>query len=478
MKRVALHTLGCKLNYAETSMLGKQFVDRGFQIVELGEQADVCVINTCSVTERANRECRQMIRRALRTSENPLVVVTGCYAQLEPEQVASIEGVDVVLGAKEKFDIFEFIGSLEKKLYPHVFVSDINSVDNFGIGYSTSATDRTRAFLKVQDGCDYNCSFCTIPLARGSSRSQSIEACLEQARLLVSQGYKEIVLTGVNVGDYGKKAGTNLMALLRELVKVGGLERIRISSIEPNLLTDEILDFVAVETKMANHFHIPLQSGSDEILRAMRRRYNTKQYADLVHRIRERIPDCGIGVDVIVGFPGEMDAHFEETHLFLTELPVSYLHVFTYSERPNTPAAEYARMIEPKVRFKRNELLRILGQKKKHAFYESMIRKTETVLMEGDVENGMRFGFSDNYVRVGLAAVETEENSFVKSEIVSVQDEKCFGSVILGHSASHRVDFEQRSRESRASELPDSSLRDRRSALKSEPQNGSSKAAA
>ena len=472
MKRVALHTLGCKLNYAETSLIGKQFIDRGFEVVELGEQADVCVINTCSVTERANRECRQMIRRALRTSENPLVVVTGCYAQLEPEQVASIEGVDVVLGAKEKFDIFEYIGSLEKKLYPHVFVSDINSVDNFGIGYSTSATERTRAFLKVQDGCDYNCSFCTIPLARGSSRSQSIEACVEQARLLVSQGYKEIVLTGVNVGDYGKKVGTNLIALLRELVKVGGLERMRISSIEPNLLTDEILDFVAVETKMANHFHIPLQSGSDEILRAMRRRYNAQQYSDLVHRIRERIPDCGIGVDVIVGFPGETDAHFEETHLFLTEIPVSYLHVFTYSERPNTPAAEYARMIEPKVRFKRNELLRILGQKKKHAFYESMIGKTETVLMEGDVEDGMRFGFSDNYVRVGLAADETAENSFVKTEIVSVQDEKCLGSVILSHSTSLRVDFEQRGIESRASQLPDSS------ALKSEPQNDSSKAEA
>ncbi|MEO8168766.1 MAG: radical SAM protein, partial [bacterium] len=241
MPRVALHTLGCKLNYAETSMLGKQFADRGFEIVAFGEQADVCVINTCSVTERADRECRQLIRRAMGTSENPLVVVTGCYAQLEPEEVASINGVDLVLGAKEKFNLFDYItpSSIEKNRNPRVHVSEIDTVDNFGVGYSTSATDRTRAFLKVQDGCDYNCSFCTIPLARGASRSQSIESCLEQAELLVSQGYKEIVLTGVNVGDYGKKDGANLHALLGRLVKVNGLERIRISSIEPNLLTQE-----------------------------------------------------------------------------------------------------------------------------------------------------------------------------------------------------------------------------------------------
>jgi threonylcarbamoyladenosine tRNA methylthiotransferase MtaB len=418
MPTVSLHTLGCKLNYAETSMLGKQFVDRGFQVVEFGEQADVCVINTCSVTARADRECRQIIRRALRTSENPLVVVTGCYAQLEPEEIASIEGVDFVLGAKEKFDLFQHMkydgDSIEKNLYPHVFVSDIDTVDNFGVGYSTSATDRTRGFLKVQDGCDYNCSFCTIPLARGASRSQSIEACVEQAKTLVEQGYKEIVLTGVNVGDYGKKNNANLLALLRELVKVDGLERIRISSIEPNLLTDEILDFVRSEKKMANHFHIPLQSGSDEVLKGMRRRYNTNYYYDLIHRIKKQIPDCGVGVDVIVGFPGESDRHFEETQLFLTELPVSYLHVFTYSERPNTTATEFGKAVEPRLRFKRNEILRILSQKKKHAFYQSMVGQTVEVLMEGDVENGMRFGFTDNYVRVGLPAEETEENMFVE----------------------------------------------------------------
>ncbi|MBI5473618.1 MAG: tRNA (N(6)-L-threonylcarbamoyladenosine(37)-C(2))-methylthiotransferase MtaB [Ignavibacteriae bacterium] len=440
MPRVSLHTLGCKLNYAETSMLGKQFADRGFQIVDLGEPADVCVINTCSVTGRADRECRQIIRRALRTSDNPLVVVTGCYAQLEPEEVASIHGVDVVLGAKEKFNLFDHLGSLEKRLTPHIVVSDIETVDNFGIAYSTDATDRTRAFLKVQDGCDYNCSFCTIPLARGSSRSQSIAACVEQARTLVSQGYQEIVLTGVNVGDYGKNADTNLLSLVRELVHVDGLMRIRISSIEPNLLTQEIVDFVAAESKMARHFHIPLQSGSDEILRGMRRRYQRKLFADLIHSLRQQIPDCGIGVDVIVGFPGETDEHFEETQLFLTELPVSYLHVFTYSERPNTPAVGFGKVIEPKLRFKRNEMLRILSQKKKHAFYESMIGKTETVLMEGDVEGGMRFGFTDNYVRVGLPADETRENSFVLAKVDSVRDEKCFGSVLPKTSVSVRAD--------------------------------------
>ncbi|MBI4536258.1 MAG: MiaB/RimO family radical SAM methylthiotransferase, partial [Ignavibacteriae bacterium] len=278
MQRVALHTLGCKLNLAETSAIGKQFLDRGFQLVEFGKPADVCVINTCSVTERADRECRQIIRRALRTSANPVVIVTGCYAQLEPEEVAAIEGVDLVLGAKEKFDLFNYLGPLEKKLYPHVFVSEIDTVDNFGPAYSTDATERTRAFLKVQDGCDFNCSFCTIPLARGPSRSQSIELCVAQARHLVAQGYKEIVLTGVNVGDYGKKASSSLIDLLRGLVAVDGLERIRISSIEPNLLTQEIIRFVADNETMAKHFHIPLQSGTDEVLKWMRRRYNTTLY--------------------------------------------------------------------------------------------------------------------------------------------------------------------------------------------------------
>ena len=425
MKRVAFHTLGCKLNFAETSILGKQFLDRGYRVVSFDEEADVYVINTCSVTERADRECRQIIRRALRHARDPFVVVTGCYAQLQPEEIASIAGVDVVLGATEKFHIFDYIGDASKHPAPRVFVSDINNADDFGIAYSSDATDRTRAFLKVQDGCDYHCSFCTIPLARGASRSQPIAACVEQAQTLVAQGYKEIVLTGVNVGDYGRKIGTHLAELLRALVCFRGLERLRISSIEPNLLDDEILSLVAAEKKLCKHFHIPLQSGSDEILRLMRRRYTTGHYRELIERIRSRIPNCGIGVDVIVGFPGETDRHFEQTHLFLSELPVSYLHVFTYSERPNTPAATYNRQVEPRIRFKRNEDLRILGQKKRHAFYRSMLGRSTDVLLEGNVQNGMRFGWTDNYVRVALPADGTVENAIVRVRITGMQDEYC-----------------------------------------------------
>lgn len=426
MPRVALHTLGCKLNYAETSMVGQQFRDRGFDIVEFDEKADVYLINTCSVTERADRECRQIIRRAKRSAENPFVIVTGCYAQLEPEEVASIDGVNVVLGAKEKFSLFDFVDFSTNGSSPRVFVSDIDSVDNFGIGYSTNATDRTRAFLKVQDGCDYTCSFCTIPLARGASRSQSIEACVEQARLLVQQGYKEIVLTGVNVGDYGKKSSSNLLKLLESLVRVEGIARLRISSIEPNLLTESILDLVASEKKLAKHFHIPLQSGSEDILKAMRRRYTRENYGNLIHRIRARMPYSGIGADVIVGFPGETERHFEETQLFLAELPVSYLHVFTYSERPNTPASQFGEAIEPRIRFKRSDALRMLGQKKKHAFYEGMVGQKVEVLAENDVENGFRFGFSDNYVKVALDASLVEDNMLVDASVTHVGDDLAF----------------------------------------------------
>ena len=429
MPTISLHTLGCKLNFAESSTLGKQFIDRGFSEVEFGQPADVCVINTCSVTERANRECRQMVRKAVRTSKNPFVVVTGCYAQLEPEEVASIGGIDLVLGAREKFEIFDHIGGLEKKLYPHVFVSDIDTVENFGVSYTTEVGDRTRAFLKVQDGCDYNCSFCTIPLARGASRSQTIDASMFQARELVRQGFKEITLTGVNVGDYGKRSGASLLMLLRELVNVDGVERIRISSIEPNLLTPEIIEFVAAQPQMCNHFHIPLQSGCDEVLRLMRRRYTATQYADLIHRVRELIPDCGIGVDVIVGFPGETEDHFQTTLRFIEALPISYLHVFTYSERPNTPAVEFIGKIEPKIRFKRNEVLRAIGVKKKHEFYRGLIGKTVNVLAESDVEGGMRSGFTGNYVRVGLPE-SARPNTIVPVEISDVKYDKCLGRIV------------------------------------------------
>jgi threonylcarbamoyladenosine tRNA methylthiotransferase MtaB len=429
MPTVALHTLGCKLNFAETSTIGQQFLDRGFDIVAFGEPADVCVINTCSVTERADRECRQLIRRALRTGEKPLVVVTGCYAQLEPEQIASIEGVDLVLGTREKFAIFDYLQEERQTPGPRVHVSDIETVDDFGPAASTEAGNRTRAFLKIQDGCDYTCSFCTIPLARGESRSQSIAASIEQARRLVEHGFREIVLTGVNVGDYGRKTGTGLAALLDGLVCVEGLERLRISSIEPNLLTDEILDRVARHDKLCKHFHVPLQSGCDAVLRLMRRRYTRDDYAALIGRLRESIPGAGIGVDVIVGFPGETDEHFETTYRFLTDLPISYLHVFTYSERPNTPAQHFPGRVDPAVRSRRNAMLRNLGQKKREAFSRDMLGQTHAVLLESAVDGGTRFGFTDNYIRVGVPAEGTQENTVVHVMVNEVRDGYCLGSL-------------------------------------------------
>jgi threonylcarbamoyladenosine tRNA methylthiotransferase MtaB len=430
MPTVSFHTLGCKLNFAETSSLGHEFLSRGFSVVQSGTPADVCVINTCSVTARADRECRQLIRRARRVSPGALVVVTGCYAQLEPGEVAAIEGVDVVLGAKEKFEIFDHISGLEKKLYPHVAVSEIGTVNSFGVAHTSEVGGRTRAFLKIQDGCDYNCTFCTIPLARGASRSQGVEASLEQVRRLTAEGYKEVVLTGVNVGDYGRKDGWNLISLLKELVAVDSLARIRISSIEPNLLSREIIDFVAANDKMCKHFHIPLQSGSDAILRAMRRRYTTRHYAEVVECIRRTIPDCGIGVDVIVGFPGETGADFESTQQFIDKLPVSYLHVFTYSARPQTLAASFAGQVEPKVRFRRNEVLRLLGQKKKRAFYESMTGKVADVLAEADVVGDLRYGFTSNYVRVAMSASLTSENAIVPVLLTGIDNDVCCGQLL------------------------------------------------
>ena len=436
MPKAAFHTLGCKLNFAETSTLERQFIDRGFELVPFGESADVCLINTCSVTERANRECRQVIRRALRSSRAPFVIVTGCYAQLEPEDVASIPGVDLILGAREKFRIFDLAPSFEKVRYPRVCVSPIREADDFGPAFSTSASDRTRAFLKIQDGCDYQCSFCTIPLARGVSRSQPVGITLEQARTLVGQGFKEIVLTGVNVGDYGKKVGSNLLRLIKDLTRVEGLERIRISSIEPNLLSDEIIEFVAMSPNMCRHFHIPLQSGDDEVLGLMRRRYTTKQYRSLIERVRERIPDCGIGVDVIAGFPGETETHFQKTYSFLNDLPVSYLHVFTYSERPDTPAASFDDVVEPRMRFRRNEMLRMLGQKKKHAFHVSMLGSVADVLLESDVHDGYRTGFTGNYIRVKVPVTAADENTIVRARLISSGEDMCMAEVLEGNAAA------------------------------------------
>ena len=435
-KTVALHTLGCKLNYAETVTIGKQFLDRGYSVVAFGDPADVTVINTCSVTERADRECRQLIRRAHRNSRDSIIVITGCYAQLAPEEVASIDGVHLVLGTKEKFNIPDYLAVVGHRPSPAVFVSDIDTVNFFGPAFSTNAGERTRAYLKVQDGCDYSCSFCTIPLARGASRSQNIPTCVSQAQGLVALGYREIVLTGVNVGDYGKKGGTSLLELLRQLVQIEGLERIRISSIEPNLLSSDLLDFVASEHAMCKHFHIPLQSGDDETLHAMRRRYATRYYRELVHRVKEKIPECGIGADVIVGFPGETPTRFESTCSFLTDLPISYLHVFTYSERVDTPAANFSEPVSPGVRSSRSRVLRNLSRRKRRLFSEQMVGKTVDVLLEGQVDGGTRYGFTDNYVRVGVPLDGTSENTIVPVTIVEAGDEGCIGRVATGSNES------------------------------------------
>jgi len=429
MKKVSFHTLGCKLNYAETASLEKQFVDQGFSIVPFGEKSDVCVVNTCSVTERADRECRQLVRRAGRTSPNAFIVVLGCYAQLQPEEIASIDGVDLVLGASEKFRLFNYSGDFRKYDSPRVFVSPISSVSDFGPAYSGGVDERTRAFLKIQDGCDFNCSFCTIPLARGKSRSQSIEDCVLQAVHLIDQGYREIVLTGVNVGDFGKHNGTSLLDLLRQLDTIDGLERIRISSIEPNLLTDELLEFWVSSRKVCNHFHIPLQSGSDEILKKMRRRYTSSDYRNLIDSIRRKSPDAGIGADVIVGFPGETDDLFRKSYDFLHEMPVSYLHVFTYSERPNTPSLDLEGRVEPRVRFKRSEMLRILGQQKKQAFYLSQLHTTQKVLIESTVENDMLAGYTENYVRVFVPYQTSLEHSLAEVVLHERAAEGCTGTL-------------------------------------------------
>ncbi len=401
MPRVSFYTLGCKLNYAETSTIERDFQDRRFEVVPFGTAADVTVVNTCSVTAEADRKCRQVIRRALRANPEAFVIVTGCYAQLQPGEVAGIEGVDAVLGASEKFQLFRLIDSFTKTEQTQVAVSCVDEATTFGPAYSTG--ERTRAFLKVQDGCDYACAFCTIPRARGRSRSQPVEETVAQARRIAAEGYREIVLSGVNIGLYGQEHGTSLLELLRALDDVEGVARYRISSIEPNLLTDDILRFVAGSQRFMPHFHVPLQSGDDEVLGKMRRRYRREVYADRVATIRALMPHASIGVDVIVGFPAETAAHFENTYRFLSELPVSYLHVFTYSERPNTVAVDrverVGRPVSKEERSRRNRMLRILSQKKEHAFYSEHLGSVRPVLWEGAEHEGRMYGYTDNYVR-------------------------------------------------------------------------------
>lgn len=401
MKKVAFYTLGCKLNYSETSTIGRQFEQKGYQKVEFEETPDIFIINTCSVTENADKKCKKLVKEARKISPNAYIAIVGCYAQLKPEEISKIDGVDAVLGAAEKFRLVELLDGFVRPPQAQIYNSEIDSVKNFHHSYSHG--DRTRSFLKVQDGCNYNCSFCTIPLARGTSRSDTIENILKTVHEIAQTEIREIVIGGVNTGDYGiidGKRKYKFIDLLRELDKVEGIDRFRISSIEPNLLTDEIIEFVAQSKKFVPHFHIPLQSGSNRILRLMYRRYQRELYAERVQKIKSLMPNCCIGVDVIVGFPDETEADFLDSYNFLNELDISYLHVFTYSERANTPAAEMPNAIPMQLRSDRSKMLHILSDKKRRYFYEQHIGKNATVLFENDIENGKMMGFTENYIRV------------------------------------------------------------------------------
>lgn len=448
--KVAFHTLGCKLNFAETSTIGEEFLERGFSIVDYNDKADVYVINTCTVTEHADKECRQIVRRALRNNPDAFVVVTGCYAQLRPDEISKIDGVDLVLGSNEKFNLFHYVNNFQKKELSCIYVSPTEELNSFHSSHSTDADDRTRAFFKIQDGCDYKCSFCTIPLARGKSRSMNPDDVVKEFKEILARGYKEIVLTGVNVGDYSSTIHHNLdlnpdhdqefvqeheqnhdlHSLLNKILKIEGDYRIRISSIEPNLLNENIISLTANDSRMVNHFHIPLQSGCDKILKLMQRRYNSNDYKNLIHKLVSNIENVGIGVDVIVGFPGETEEDFLETYNFLKDLPISYLHVFTYSERPNTKAINMPEQIDIVERKRRNNMLRILSEKKRNEFYRRMIGSELTVLFEHENLDGFMNGFSSNYVRVKIPFSQKYVNKLVKVKIVEVDENICTGEVI------------------------------------------------
>ena len=413
MRKVAFYTLGCKLNFSETSSIGRMFEDNGFAKVAFEDRPDIFIINTCSVTDNADKKCRKIVREAKAISPNSYIAIIGCYAQLKPTEISEIEGVDAVLGASEKFQLIDLLDDF-KKGETKVLATDIKEASTFNAAYSLN--DRTRTFLKVQDGCDYSCTFCTIPLARGNSRSDTIAHIVEEATKIGETGIKEIVLTGVNTGDFGIRDGERkerFIDLIKALDKVESINRFRISSIEPNLLTDEIIEFVASSNRFAPHFHIPLQSGSDAMLRKMKRRYLSDLYTNKVTKIRTLMPHASIGVDVIIGFPGETDELFKTTYQYLTDLDISYLHVFTYSERPNTPAASMSDSVSMDIRHQRSKQLRNLSEKKKRKFYAENIGRDATVLFENDAENELMQGFTENYVRVISKFDATKINALI-----------------------------------------------------------------
>jgi threonylcarbamoyladenosine tRNA methylthiotransferase MtaB len=425
--RVAFYTQGCKLNFSETSTISRQLQKDGYHKVDFNDRADIYVINTCSVTENADKECKRIVRSALKTSPEAFIVIIGCYAQLKPEQISEIDGVDLILGATEKFKLNSYINDLTKKQHTEIHSCEIDDANFFVDAYSIG--DRTRAFLKVQDGCDYKCTYCTIPLARGISRSDKLENILNNAKSISEKGVQEIVLTGVNICDYGKGEFGNkthqhtFLDLVKNLDEVEGINRIRISSIEPNLLKNETIDFVAQSKAFVPHFHIPLQSGSDDVLKRMKRRYLSDLYVNRVNHIKSAMPHCCIGVDVIVGFPGETEENFLETYHFLNNLDVSYLHVFSYSERANTEAAEMENPVDKSIRHKRSKMLRVLSTKKKRSFYENQIGTTRKVIFENENKDGFIYGFTENYVRV-KTEYKAELVNQLKETVLNEMDEE------------------------------------------------------
>ena len=424
MKKVAFYTLGCKLNFSETSTIGRLFEEHGFQKVEFHEHPNIFIINTCSVTDKADKKCQKIVKEALQVSPDAFIIVIGCYAQLQPQAIAQIPGVDAVLGASEKFKLLDLLSSFEKRKNTEVHVKTIQEAHHFTPSYSIG--DRTRTFLKVQDGCNYHCSFCTIPLARGKSRSATIESVVQQAQEVAQRGIKEVVLTGVNIGDYGiidNRRQTNFLALIQALDRVQGIQRFRISSIEPNLLTNSIINFVSKSGRFVPHFHIPLQSGSNKILKLMRRRYLRELYADRVAAIKRLMPQCCIGVDIIVGFPGETSEDFLTTYHFLNELPIAYLHVFPYSERDNTPAIDLGGEVPHEERIQRAQMLRILSEKKLRRFYEDNLNQIATVLFEQENDKGFIEGYTENYIRVTMPYASHLPNSLQKVDLKNINRE-------------------------------------------------------
>ena len=437
---VSFYTLGCKLNYSETSAIGRMFEERGYAVNRFEDGADICVINTCSVTEFADRKCKKIVRQAQKANAQAKIVVVGCYAQLKPKEIAEIPGVDLVLGAAEKFRILDFVDDLHKAEDTGVMeVSEVKHANSFVSAFSFG--DRTRSFLKVQDGCDYKCTFCTIPLARGKSRSDTIENIVAKANEIVDKGVKEIVLTGVNIGDFGNgtaviegtrpKKGELFIDLIKALDEVDGVERYRISSIEPNLCTDEVVTFVSQSKRIVPHFHMPLQSGSNKMLAAMKRRYRRELYQERVAQIKKLMPHCCIGVDVIVGFPGETEEDFMDTYHFLHDLDISYLHVFTYSERKNTPAAEMDNPVPLQVRRERNAMLTTLSEKKKRAFYNAFAGQEREVLFEAHKKDGLLSGFTDNYIKVELPVIEGKVNTLGKVKLDKLTENTVFQAYLV-----------------------------------------------